>query len=634
MKITIKNLAETENQGDPFKFLKGKEYFIENKKYIFNYTFSNEVLTTDPKKKAEIAEFAQTFINRRLGSNLNPLTYMNLNINTLLDELFKIETKISPNLSNLKEKLASLSREKEYFFNDFYRYLFTTEIKLGEDLDRAINQDFSKIFNVDNAKDVLFCKNALNELTNYNNEKTRLPFYNEITIPVNKNNTTTELSTLCETDTHVSNLFLEYYKSTSQLLLTFSKDETTNDILLKQTTFSNEIFVNKDIPNTLKIYKSNENSTVLFNPPKKPLSDKIHTMDTTDSELIFVVLEKYVDRDVVPIQNFYFYVGNFTDNSIAFIDNQIHIDKKYRYAVKYVYFNKLFKYFYQERRNVEDYSFNLLQIENAYNLLEVPFYEQQISVKDIAPVKVAMNIFTEYNKSDYIKILLETYSAKIENPFGLTESENQYFADLKTQNNGLVSFQDTNFTSFEIFRIEKEPFSFQDFAGEPYLILQSSMTAFSDKIKPNTNYYYVIRTKKVGGVSDLSDIYSVKIIYENGAIIPRISLHKLKTLEEKVLESTIKTKTFNKFVKISPSLVQAMVQEAAGMRETYKNSTIRVMPDTQNFKILNEIWQNNGDISENINKLRFKVRITSRSTGKKLDINLNFANIVKNKFEE
>ena len=75
----------------------------------------------------------------------------------------------------------------------------------------------------------------------------------------------------------------------------------------------------------MEFFKFAESSAILFNPPKKPLSDKIHTMDTTDSELIFVVLEKYVDRDVVPIQNFYFYVGNFTDNSIAFIDNQIHI---------------------------------------------------------------------------------------------------------------------------------------------------------------------------------------------------------------------------------------------------------------------------------------------------------------------
>jgi hypothetical protein len=117
--------------------------------------------------------------------------------------------------------------------------------------------------------------------------------------------------------------------------------------------------------------------------------------------------------------------------------------------------------------------------------------------------------------------------------------------------------------------------------------------AYTDNIRPNVTYYYTFRAvDKQGNISNPTEIYKVYISEDKGQVVPTIQAFKpVRPKNQK------DTKKMRKFLMIQPYVLQT---QAAASEE-------RV-----------------GQLPEKTLGSRFKVRVTSRDTGRKVDLNLYF----------
>ena len=117
--------------------------------------------------------------------------------------------------------------------------------------------------------------------------------------------------------------------------------------------------------------------------------------------------------------------------------------------------------------------------------------------------------------------------------------------------------------------------------------------AYTDNIRPNVTYYYTFRAvDKQGNISNPTEIYKVYISEDKGQVVP--SIQAFKPVRPKNQRDT---KKMRKFLMIQPYVLQT---QAAASEE-------RV-----------------GQLPEKTLGSRFKVRVTSRDTGRKVDLNLYF----------
>ena len=174
--------------------------------------------------------------------------------------------------------------------------------------------------------------------------------------------------------------------------------------------------------------------------------------------------------------------------------------------------------------------------------------------------------------------------------------------------------------SFQIFRSEEPPKTYKHFHDKliktvqtdinPSTIQTADAASYIENIKPNKKYYYTFRTIDAHGhFSNPTAIYEVELVDDDGAVYPIIELHHISKYKpnDNVLE-----KKMMKLLHIIPTISQGMIDEkksnldnALSANSSGKSIVLGMKPKT--------IWGR-----------QFKVRLISRSTGRKIDLNLNF----------
>jgi hypothetical protein len=152
---------------------------------------------------------------------------------------------------------------------------------------------------------------------------------------------------------------------------------------------------------------------------------------------------------------------------------------------------------------------------------------------------------------------------------------------------------------FEMYRLEQEPKTYEDFySGNKSKIStqDSSAASIIDYIQKNKKYYYTFRSIDFHNhFSNPSIMYQVEITEDNGLVLPVI-----KNYEFKKESDTQITKPFKRYISVKPSLGQTILK-------SYINNQAIVGINS------NPLWDKN-----------IKIRLTSKSSGKKLDLNLTF----------
>ena len=170
---------------------------------------------------------------------------------------------------------------------------------------------------------------------------------------------------------------------------------------------------------------------------------------------------------------------------------------------------------------------------------------------------------------------------------------------------------------FEIYRLQSKPESYASFSQALYKTLTPPIMSFVDSINPNTKYWYVFRIiDSHGHYSNPTDVYEFKMIENDGIIYPELTI---KTMEEIQAEQRTKeiSRVGQKYIQIKPSMLQRMFVQ-------------QYSPDVQSATDVEKPSIGTQDRSVFDNGKTYKIRIRSKYTGRKIDINLNFNHVHEN----
>lgn len=267
------------------------------------------------------------------------------------------------------------------------------------------------------------------------------------------------------------------------------------------------------------------------------------------------------------------------------------------------------------------------------------------------------------NTNNTLLFLLNSAAGTIEKDFMIginpEDDEKLYSIYEKLINNNIASmtndmkieFNTTSVDRFEIYRLEEKPKSYKDFTNgkligadgilgikspEVYgvdeegneITISSSTLSYKDtSIVPNKKYYYTFRViDKDGNFSNPTAVYEIEIVDDNGTIYPIID-----TIDFDYENNLQSMKSVRKYLHIIPTLEQSLL-DLDTKEPDYDNQTAGSYisaNDNKNLKLgigelKHKIFKDKDNEAVDGKKEYFKVRMTSKKTGKKVDINVKF----------
>jgi hypothetical protein len=329
------------------------------------------------------------------------------------------------------------------------------------------------------------------------------------------------------------------------------------------------------------------------------------------------------------IQNIYLPNSSKVDVH-RYVDTQVKYGKRYTYkiyAYEVVYGTSyLYRDYWIENKTAGITTASKPNVQ----LVEIPYYTYTNILLDSPPVSPDVDIIPFRAVNNKVKFNFNSGVGRYEKkPNFIEQSE-------VLRNNILLAAQDKYIDEelryesddqareYEVWRLEEYPENYQDFQGNKIYppTPQPGQTPVSpdeqkyyssviDTIKPNKKYWYVFRGVDVhGNISDASPLFQVELVDENGAVFPQI---KEVPFKSKIAKAPIKEG--KRMLYIAPKFVHALLNEEKSM----------ITPDTES--VLNR-W-NSDDIflglaDESVWGKQFKIRLTSKKTGKKIDIDVEF----------
>ena len=353
----------------------------------------------------------------------------------------------------------------------------------------------------------------------------------------------------------------------------------------------------------------------------------------------------------VPDQEFYFYnsgeEGSSSDSSTgvtysssmtivspiqSFVDSQVRYDEKYSYVVTAYCAVVGSKYNYSSPAIVSEYATadTVLRVdvtvEPTIRLYEIPIFASSGKIFMQAP---------HYPQSDiqqikgYTKGMLFSFDTQVgemyDDPLALTTQEEEYYNQLltdplKSKDGQILYHSSAAMSGVQIYRVEDPPISYEDFKGSLLRTLKTDVDLASNltagavakivKQPANRKFYYMFRSLGPHDEpSNASPVYQIELYNDGGVAYPIVRLHELENTDRKQF-----TKSMKNLLRISPRITQALVNEqASGLVD--ENGTL--LTPQENSIVL-------GIEDEVLFGKTFKIRITSKDTGKKLDLNIAF----------
>jgi len=137
----------------------------------------------------------------------------------------------------------------------------------------------------------------------------------------------------------------------------------------------------------------------------------------------------------------------------------------------------------------------------------------------------------------------------------------------------------------------------------------NSGTHYEAVIQANTKYYYLFRVlNQQRNLGHLTDIYETELVNDGGYLFAVFNLITESELEQKIPDTT--AKAFKKIFQLQPNLSQLQFDTDA---VDFDRSAISQIDNLIVGTTDDSIW----------NKT-FKIRLTSKKTGKKIDLNITY----------
>tara|TARA_R100000808_G_C2155175_1_gene167007 strand:- start:3510 stop:6551 length:3042 start_codon:yes stop_codon:yes gene_type:complete len=369
------------------------------------------------------------------------------------------------------------------------------------------------------------------------------------------------------------------------------------------------------------------------------------------SETMFYRIEKHALVSVAgeekeeKIQDFYLINSNRIE-VLQWLDTQVKYGEKYRYKV-YAY-QVVYGTQYQYARHLTNpYRFKV-HYEPCLKMVEVPFHEFENIIMDSPPCQPVVEVLPHRGRSDKLTFFLRDNPGKlVQHPIAFNDIEKAMYDSVRQaqelpEDSPIMFRSDDRIESFFVYRMTSRPSAYIDFKDnmiaevattievdhhQRLCDLKASTIDFLDEtIRPNIKYYYMFRSKDVHGhLSNPSPVFEVELIDTNGGVFPRIDIIEFP------IEEVNYIKPARKYIYISPSVNQTQA------REETLNAVLDIQAQIDDgtrydnlTDQLSSIPVTMGDSDHSIwDGQKFKIRLTSKSTGRKIDFNVKFKHIHK-----
>jgi len=272
----------------------------------------------------------------------------------------------------------------------------------------------------------------------------------------------------------------------------------------------------------------------------------------------------------------------------------------------------------------------IVTLQPSLKIVEVPLMTKSYKVLDNPPneLNVVPNYVLDNSNRLHFDLAYQTFSAHsyprpINNLDVTVEEEflqaNDFLATTMIDKE-TVSPQ----RIVEVYRLSTKPKSFRDFSGNLLSTLSLAIEAsdfsyttavFNDIVKSNQKYYYLFRALNEQGIpGNVDTILEAELINDGGY---KYATFEVLFEEDLQVDDFTKSSTqFKKILQLTPSLAQTEINS-----------------DDADFSKSAEIEYPNVDIGTAEDLIwgkTFKIRLTSKKTGKKIDLNVTYTDPTKN----
>lgn len=330
------------------------------------------------------------------------------------------------------------------------------------------------------------------------------------------------------------------------------------------------------------------------------------------NEVMFYRFDKFDNRSNRLIQSFWLPA----DDAISFIDTQVKYGTVYRYSCTAHILVIGASY------TITEAGTEIRSIVNpSIRIVEVSMFEETCNViQPPQPIPDIEFINNKNNRNEIdisIKLNANNYNAEFI-PLEETElAQNDLVAEYNKLGRRPYFYYETEHALFEVFRMERMPKNWDEVDNYKIAEIRHPMPSTSTTIKQSVaigkKYYYVFRSINSHGLlSNPTPIYQIEM--KEDADESFLEIEAVYLQEEEKYQSS---RTMTKDIQILPSALHTIFDQSQAPSSL---GTIKGKVRELNLGIAEEpIWGK-----------RFKFRITSKDTGKKIDINVN-VELTKNK---
>ena len=254
------------------------------------------------------------------------------------------------------------------------------------------------------------------------------------------------------------------------------------------------------------------------------------------------------------------------------------------------------------------------------NIIEAPFFEKFVSVMERPPLAPQASFVPLQGIDNQMQILLRSNFGERElQPIKIFAQDQQIINKMiesqPPRTDGLLEYQtDSLPEEFQILRLPHPPQRYEDFAAATFnktLKTTGRLLVFKDDdYLPNKDYYYCFRAIDKIGISNPSHVYKVRTnSYVNGIYLD------IKQYEMRPLHDTKFNLSIKRALKIEPAFDQVALN-FEGVDDVDTSEFAVAAPNIEAINI--------GQSETPVWGKKFKVRLTSKQSGRKIDVNVSF----------
>jgi len=359
------------------------------------------------------------------------------------------------------------------------------------------------------------------------------------------------------------------------------------------------------------------------------LEDLMSRQDHRKEHIGFKVVKRREGR-TSPIQTFYFLGRKGLQD---FIDTQIRFDTVYTYDVVGMFAIYGSEYSYENFSfGLDGFTFDFIN-KPSLKVVEVPLASHTLRVVEPPPITPEVQFYNQKTEKNKLKIRLEHQDGNLVNEYSQRPmrefgGNSDYISRLKqyfSSDKILVQSGKTSDGVYEIYRVEDPPTKYSDFEGNLIATVQSSViynnnqrsknVMFVDQIKHQKKYYYMFRVlTHQRNPSETSEIYEIEMYEDADETFLLVNMYNFPEPDYSDHEIQMR-----KYLQIIPNFEHTFIDESAftnmetATGDNIQNIRLGLLPDDDS------LWSYNDK-----QKKYLKLRLESKNSGRKLDLNLLF----------